>query len=115
MHELSICMSILSIVEEEVAKKDDVTGVKTVTLKVGELSCLEARTLTSCFEVISEKTIADGAKLVVNAVKARWACKACGHEFEERLPGQCPACEKRQLKMVAGREFLVESLEVETE
>lgn len=115
MHELSICMSILTIVEDEIAKREDVTGVKKVTLKVGELSCLEAKTLSSCFEVVSQGSLAKGAELIVNTVKARWQCGECGHEFEERLPGQCPVCERRQLEMVAGREFLVESLEVETD
>ncbi|GAB6178346.1 hydrogenase maturation nickel metallochaperone HypA [Desulfobaculum senezii] len=113
MHELAIVTSILEIAKQE-ASKYDAKRITRVRLKVGEMSCLEARTLTSCFEICAEGTPAQGAELIVNTVPVTWKCKNCQNEFEEPVDYACPSCGSKTLDMMTGRELLVESLDVET-
>ena len=113
MHELSICQSILTIVQDVLARNEHAKRVTVVRLKVGELSCLEARTLTSCFEIVAENSPARGAELQILRIPARWKCMKCGKEFEEKIPKGCPECGGQKLVMTAGKELYVESLDVE--
>lgn len=113
MHELAIVTSILEIAKEE-ANQYEAKRITRVRLKIGAMSCLEARTLTSCFEICAEGTPAEGAELVVNTVPVTWECKNCQSVFEEPVDYACPSCGSQSLDMKTGRELLVESLDVET-
>jgi hydrogenase nickel incorporation protein HypA/HybF len=113
MHELSICQSILTIVQDVLARNESAGRVTVVRLRVGELSCLEPRTLTSCFEIVAENSPAHGAELKILRVPARWKCGECASVFEEKVPGGCPECAGRRLELLAGRELYVESLDVQ--
>jgi hydrogenase nickel incorporation protein HypA/HybF len=113
MHELSICQSILTIVQDVLARNETAGRVTVIRLKVGELSCLEPRTLTSCFEIVAENSPAQGAELKILRVPARWKCGECEKEFERKVPKGCPGCGCQRLEMAAGRELYVENLDVE--
>ncbi|NJB66510.1 hydrogenase nickel incorporation protein HypA/HybF [Desulfobaculum xiamenense] len=112
MHELSIVTSILAIAQEE-ASRHDAKRITRVRLKVGAMSCLEARTLTSCFEICAEGTPAEGAELAITLVPVTWECNECHNVFEEPDHYACPSCGSESLDLKTGRELLVESLDVE--
>ncbi len=114
MHESSMAMSILDIVAEE-TRKAHAGAVHQVVLCVGELAGIEPVTLTACFDMLSEGTRADGAKLVIKRIPATGKCETCG-AVVRRDGGfllRCPTCAAGSVKLITGRELYVESIEVE--
>lgn len=113
MHESSMAMSILGIVADE-AQKAQVCAVNQVCLCIGDLAGVEATTLTACFEMLSEGTVADKAKLVIKRIPATGTCMVCGTEASGRgRMLRCPSCKTASVKLATGRELYVESIEVE--
>lgn len=62
MHEVSLCESILKIIEKQ-AEKEGFKRVERVTLTVGERSGASTESMAFCFPFVAKGTIADGAKL----------------------------------------------------
>lgn len=67
MHEVSLCESIIKIIERQ-AGKDGFTRVVSVTLTVGEMSGASIEALEFCFPMVAKDTIADGATLTFTQV-----------------------------------------------
>ncbi|MCL6431840.1 MAG: hydrogenase maturation nickel metallochaperone HypA [Anaerolineae bacterium] len=113
MHELSVTQALLSIVLEH-AEKAGAKRVIAVDLKVGEISGVVDDSVRLYFEFLSRDTPAAGARLHFTHVRARLLCRGCGSEFE---PGEaewlCPQCGATGGQLIAGRELMVESIEVE--
>jgi hydrogenase nickel incorporation protein HypA/HybF len=64
--------------------------------------------------MLSKDTVAEGSTLHFERIKARFRCKDCGEEFEpEPRKFDCPHCENVKVELLAGREFRMESIEVE--
>lgn len=113
MHELSITQSILNIAvssaENAGAKK--VNGIK---ITLGEMSGCVPQYIQEYFDIVSEGTIAAGAKLTFTSVPAVAKCLDCGHETHLiRFRFRCEKCKSQNLQIISGREFLVESIDVE--
>ena len=112
MHELSLSSAIVATVE----KHADGRPVRIVNLRVGRLRQVVPESLEFYFDVVARGTVCEGAKLELEVVPAELRCSACGHEWElEEPPFWCPACSGREVTVVAGNEFEVESLEIEEE
>jgi hydrogenase nickel incorporation protein HypA/HybF len=115
VHELSIMSNILDIVLEY-AGKAGAKKVSKINLVVGDLSDLIPEWMQTYFEFVSKDTIAEQAKLEINRVSAVIRCKQCGKEFtlnRESWQFSCPACQSADIELLSGREFTVESIEVE--
>ncbi|AIS51338.1 hydrogenase nickel insertion protein HypA [Thermoanaerobacter kivui] len=113
MHELSIAENILSIITGE-AKKYNLKKIKEITVKAGELAGIVPENLIYCFEIISKGSIAEGAEIKIERVPLKVLCLDCGEEFVASLPNiQCVKCGSRNLKIVGGKEFFIESMEGE--
>lgn len=109
MHELSICQSIIGIVE----KHADGRGVRMVNLRIGAMRQIVPDTLMYCWSLITEGSAFEGAELSVERVAARLRCDACGHERTLDEPILvCAQCSGQQVTLVAGDEFLITSLEL---
>jgi hydrogenase nickel incorporation protein HypA/HybF len=113
MHESTLALSILGIVVDEAAKAH-AAAVRSVTLCVGELACVEPQTLTACFELVAEGTLADKTRLSIRRIPATGTCEVCGAAVrrQNRLM-RCPKCSAASIKLVTGRELYVESIEVD--
>jgi len=113
MHELAVTESILAITlkhaEQAVAHR-----VTDIHLVIGQLSSIVDDSVQFYWDMISENTIAHGAALHFNRIAARMMCLTCGQEFDmqERLD-PCPSCQSYTLKVIAGEEFFIDSIEVE--
>ncbi|SKA67811.1 hydrogenase maturation nickel metallochaperone HypA [Desulfobaculum bizertense] len=113
MHEISIILSIISIVEEE-AKKHGISHVHSVTICVGELSCVEEQTLRGCFEVATETSSLAGAKLIIEPVEAVFNCARCGGSIRAHTwLNTCSHCNANDLNLVQGRELFVKNFEAD--
>jgi len=109
-----MAISILGIVTDE-AQKAHVSAVTQVCLCIGDLAGVEATTLTACFEMLAEGTVANKAQLIIKRIPAAGTCTVCGTAATGRgRMLKCPACKTGPVKLTTGREFYVESIEVQT-
>ena len=113
MHEMSIAQSMLDIILQE-SLNHKVNRVLSVALKVGELSAVEAESLRFCFELVSQGTVVEGARLDIERVEVTCRCRDCGADFAvEELVFCCPLCGGAGVEMLSGRELRVDSFEAE--
>jgi hydrogenase nickel incorporation protein HypA/HybF len=113
MHEFSIATSLLEIISQEALAYQG-AKVKAVTLKIGTLSGVVPEALEFAFQVLSEDTVAEGARLVIERVALRIACNACGTTSMPTDPFiVCPLCGSGEVEIRAGRELEIESMEIE--
>ena len=113
MHEMSLCESVMQILEET-ASKQGFSKVKTVWLEIGELSGVEVEAMRFSFEVIRRGTLADQAVLeIINVPGCAW-CMPCGKNVSiaQRFD-TCPDCGSYQLQVNGGDEMRIKELEVE--
>jgi len=114
MHELSITQSLLDIVLEK-AQAVQATKITRIDLVIGELSGIIDECVSSCFEFVSQGTIAAGATLCFSRPATELRCRQCGTTFSPSPDGdwQCPACGELRTDIISGRECFVSSMEVD--
>lgn len=114
MHELSITQNILDVVLDA-AQKAGAPRVAAINLVIGELTSVVDDSVQFYFDFLSRDTLAEGAELRFKRLSAMATCLDCGHQFNVRAPLLilCPACDSPRLQVTGGREFLVESIEVD--
>ncbi|MCX7678795.1 MAG: hydrogenase maturation nickel metallochaperone HypA [Spirochaetes bacterium] len=115
MHELSIMGNILDIVLEYAAKAGAKKVLK-INLIVGELSDLIPEWMQTYFEFVSKDTIAETATLEINRIPAVLRCNRCNTDFsftKDDWQFRCPTCQSADIELISGREFTVESIEIE--
>jgi hydrogenase nickel incorporation protein HypA/HybF len=99
------------------AEKAGAHKVSLIRLQVGELSSVFDESVQMFFDIISQGTIAEGARLEFLKIPAGLKCLSCGKEFD-RKPGSfdCPFCGGAETRLTGkGKEFLVESVECDKE
>ncbi len=111
MHELAIIQNILNIIDKE-SKEKGFKKVISINLVVGEVSGVIPACLHDFFPYASKNTIAEGAALAVKTKEVKMHCKDCGYKGKPEN-AKCPACSSRLFKIVEGREFYIDSLEVQ--
>jgi hydrogenase nickel incorporation protein HypA/HybF len=110
MHELSIAEGVVEVAARHARGR----RVALVELKVGHLRQVVPSALEFAFELVAQGTPVEGARLVVEHVPARVACRACSAEGEVGgFPLACPGCGGLDVDVVGGEELLVDSLELE--
>jgi len=113
MHELSITEQIADIA----IKHGDKNGAEKITdlyLVIGELSSVIDDSIQFYWDLITEGTICEGAKLHFNRISARFRCNACEQEYQlaegELTP--CPNCQSTQMDILQGKEFHLDSINI---
>lgn len=114
MHELSIAVSLLELLEEEVERRGPVQVVA-VHLKLGDFSGVVKEALVSSFEMAAESTQFHGAALVIEEVPVVIDCPRCEaprpvHSVQMLC---CAECGTPSAKIVQGKELEVTALEIE--
>lgn len=113
MHEMSLCESVLRLVQDE-ARARGFERVREVHLEIGELAAVEVDALRFAFDVVSRGSIADGASLRIDAVPGAAWCMPCGARVALARRGDaCPSCGSYQLQVLAGDTMRVKELEVD--
>lgn len=113
MHEMAVTQSLLDIVTGE-AEKAGAKQVSAVNLVIGEMSGLVDDSVQFYFDFLTKGTVAEGARLNFRRVAARMKCRACQAEFSpEPDEWVCPQCGQWQAEVTAGKEFYIDSIEVD--
>ena len=112
MHELSIAQSLIELVSDHAAR-EGADRVRTVHVRLGELSCFR-RALYFCFDRVAMGTACEGARLAIEEVPLTVHCEYCD---EVKRPGarytfRCPTCGMPTPKVVTGREMQVTGIEL---
>jgi hydrogenase nickel incorporation protein HypA/HybF len=111
MHELSLSSAVVNTA----VKHAEGRRVRVVSLRVGRLRQVVPDTLEFYFGFTARETVCEGARLEQDLVAARLGCGRCQREWEIDLPVfRCPDC-GGPARVIAGNEFEVESIEVESE
>jgi len=113
MHEFGITENIVNIA---VAKADEAQASKIIqiNLVVGEMSGFVPDCIQFYFDSLSKDTIAQGAMLRFELVPTQLRCRNCSTIFQpEDTLWSCPECRSQSIELSKGREFYMESMEVE--
>ena len=112
MHELSICESIIAVIEDQ-AKTESFSRVNRVWLEIGPLAGVELEALHFSFDVVARGGVADGATLEVIETLATGWCSHCSKSVpvKERYD-PCPTCGRYQVRITGGEELRIKNLEV---
>jgi len=110
---LSIMESALNLALDQ-ARQAGASRVHLIRLRVGALSGVVPEALEFAFEALAPGTAAEGGRLAIEPVPARFWCRTCAREFEaDDLLAECPSCHEPSGDLRAGRELEVASLDVE--
>lgn len=115
MHELAVTQSVLEIVERH-AQQAGAARVTDIFLCLGSLSSIVDDSVQFYWEVITTGTICECSKLHFSRIPAKVLCLDCQTEYtldHDLIP--CPSCGSPRIKIVAGDEFRVDSIEIEKE
>jgi hydrogenase nickel incorporation protein HypA/HybF len=111
MQEFSIITNIIKIVDE-ISEKENFSKVNKVNLMIGKMRQVVPETLTFAFETISKGTKCEAATLNIEHVAIKVECNICGKVYEvDKFDYVCPECEKADLKLLAGQEIVLKSIE----
>jgi hydrogenase nickel incorporation protein HypA/HybF len=112
MHELGLTMSMLKIVNDA-AEKNGAHRISGIRIRIGAFSGVVPELIEECFGPASRGTAAEGAELHFEQVPVTVKCGDCGrtgnigeHHYS------CPFCGSENIRIVTGREFYIESIEV---
>jgi len=108
MHEMAITQSVVDAVCEHAAGRH----IRSVKVEVGALCAVVPDAMQFCFELATEGTLADGARLDLDVQPGSARCRTCGMTFD--LPDLillCP-CGSADVEVVAGRDLKILSMEV---
>lgn len=107
MHELSLASAIVNTVERHAGGKQ----VTVISMQIGTMRQVMPDSLDLYVDMVGRGTVCEGARLDLEIIPARLRC--CGAEWEP--PSfRCPTCGGGG-EVIAGNEFLVESIEIEEE
>ena len=113
MHEMSIVQSLISIIKEEM-EKNNASRLRSVSVKIGEMSGIVPEALSTCFEILTAKGDMKGAILNMNIEPLVGYCKKCKEEFEiKEYVFSCPECESTGIDIISGREMNIVEIEVD--
>jgi len=112
MHEMALCESIRSIIEEQAARQA-FTRVERVALDVGAFSGVEVEALRFGFDVVMKGSVAQDARLEIVEQEGRGWCMPCAVEVSiAQRYDPCPHCGSYQLQVTGGEDLKIRELEV---
>lgn len=114
MHELPVTQAILDTAVNT-ARQAGALRIVAIDLVIGELSGIVDDSVQFYFDILSQGTLAQGAQLRFQRQPAQAVCLACGHSYNAAPPLApfCPECGSAQVQVSGGRQFFVESIEID--
>lgn len=119
MHEASLVQGLLDLALNALATHNAGCPAKKagkiveIKCQAGLLACFEANTLRACFEIFSEGTPAEGARLEIETMPLACDCINCGHKFELlKRHFICPSCGSENIAFKGGNGLVLLALNV---
>lgn len=113
MHELSILVEVIRVVEE-MAEQQNLDSIKTIVLQIGELSPVVPRFLVDYMPyVVENKPKFKDTELKIEILPGTAMCQNCKTAFNViETKGYCPKCGSFDKDLLCGQEFLIKEIEV---
>ncbi|MDJ0394704.1 hydrogenase maturation nickel metallochaperone HypA [Rhodococcus sp. G-MC3] len=108
MHELSITQCIVDAACERAAGRT----VASVRVQVGRLCAVVPDSMQFCFELITEGTLMQGARLDIDETAASAHCRGCDSDFALADSILLCSCGSADVEVISGRELRILSMEV---
>ena len=108
VHELAITQSVVDAVVERLP---DAT-ITCVRLDIGALSGVVPDSVRFCFDLVTEGTNLESARLEITEQAGRCRCHTCGGEFEPDGPIAACTCGSADVTVIAGEQLRIASVEV---
>ncbi len=113
MHEYPITQQIIKIAEKHCCESGGSRVLK-VSLVIGDYSGYVGESVQMYFDIISRDTVCEGAVVEIEHIEPRLKCPECGALFKKRpLTFDCPECGGQGEPTDIGKEFYIESIEIE--
>jgi len=110
MHELSIAMNIVEIVEEHSGGPDG-KKISAVEIEIGDQSGVIIEALQFALEEAVKSSVMENARILINRIPAKCKCLSCGHEFvPEDIITPCPECGHLYADVIQGREMKIRKI-----
>jgi hydrogenase nickel incorporation protein HypA/HybF len=114
MHELAICEALMEQVLK-VAAAQQAVAVADIYVSVGPLSGVEGPLMRNAFPIAAAGTLADRARLHVEAAPVRVRCEQCGEESEATVNRLlCDHCGDWRTTLISGDELLLRRVVLDT-
>ncbi len=115
MHEMSVVSNIIKIALQT-AEENNLAAVTKIRIKVGSQHHLAPDLMEYAFSFFKKDTAAAEASLEIKKIPVTMECLGCGRTFTVNEGIYiCPVCESVQVKMLTGRELIIENIEGETQ
>lgn len=113
MHELPVTQSLLEIALRH-AQQASAQRIISLNVVIGQFATIVDDSVQFYWDLIAQDTIAQGARLNFRRIPAELVCQDCNHRYTP-IPDElsCPVCQSSNVKIVAGKEFFLESIDVE--
>ncbi len=114
MHELGVVFNIVDAAKQ-LAQQNQAKKITCVNIKLGEVSSVVPELLEDAWNWVVKKNdkIIQDCKLKIEPIKAITICSDCGHEYSTlEFKKICPKCKSENTFLKCGREFIIESIEV---
>jgi len=109
VHEYSLVEELLARVEQ-IAREKGATSVRSVQIRLGELSGVEPTLLRTAYETFRERTLCANAELTLDLAPAVWACPRCERRF---APGEILRCCEVPARLSSGDELMLQRVELD--
>ncbi|HYZ09133.1 MAG TPA: hydrogenase maturation nickel metallochaperone HypA [Pseudonocardiaceae bacterium] len=109
IHELSITESVITTVSEHVGG----APVRAVTLEIGRLSGLVPDSVRFCFELCTQGTPCEGARLDIIDIPGRARCRDCTDDIEVPDSVALCHCGSANLEITGGQQLKIRQVEIE--
>lgn len=113
MHEVSIAMSLVEELTER-AEAEHVDKITTVHVRIGTFAGVVKEALLFAWDLTTEGTVAEGARLLIEDVPLVVFCPDC--DMPKTIEGYpilvCPTCNTPTPTIVRGRELQLIAMEV---
>lgn len=106
MHELAITESLVDAVIARLPDK----RITCVRLEIGALSGVVADSVRFCFDIVTEGTSLEGARLEITQPPAVCHCPICDGDFEPDAPFAICRCGSAEVTVLAGQDLKITSV-----
>ena len=108
MHELSITQSVVDAACERAGGRP----IRSIRVQVGALTAVVPDAMLFCFDLVTEGTPAQGARLDIEPAAGGAHCASCDTDFALADPILLCPCGSADVAVTAGRELRILSMEV---